>query len=164
MSGLSIMRHECLNCTAVFHVFIILCQVKKETTKEKKPPTIQCSAQAFICNLEASPQWAFALIVLMWECWDGKGMAGSGCHTEQCVISKHRIGKLLVHGSAGVWWQQVAGKFSETECHVVAQSLPLHYSWKPVWEMYFGDWRCGLPTLRGMNIHHRGCTECTEYS
>lgn len=48
MSELSIRLHECPNCTADFHAFTILCQVKKETTKEKKPPTIQCNAQALL--------------------------------------------------------------------------------------------------------------------
>lgn len=48
MSDLSLMLRECLNYTAHFHVLTILCQVEKETTKEKKPPTIQCNAHALL--------------------------------------------------------------------------------------------------------------------
>lgn len=136
MSELSIRLHECLNRTADFHAFTILCQVKKKNNKKKETShySVQCpgTSLSVICRKTGFPPSKLVLpLALVWECWGGKGTSGSACHPEQCVISKHRTGKLWYMDQLETGGSRKLESFPslvETECHVLAQSLPSHYS------------------------------------
>lgn len=108
--------------------------LKKKQQKNRNLPLFRAMPRHFfICHLEVNrlpPQRVCALVALIWECWGGKGTAGSGCPPEQCVISKDRTSKLLVHGAAEDRWSQEAGKFSQlgrawVPCYSSVSTTPL---------------------------------------
>lgn len=146
MSELFIRLHECPNCTADFHAFTILCQVKKRNNKRKETShySVQCpgTSLSVICRRTGFPPSKLVPSLP----WSGSAGVGKAClavdvtqsnvsfpNTEQA--NSWYMDQLETGGSRKL---ESFPSLVETECHVLAQSLPSHYSWEPVWEMYCG--------------------------
>lgn len=108
--------------------------VKKETTKENKPPTIPCNVQIFLF-LSFGEQQASPSATLCPYCL---GCAGVGRArlavdvTQSCVLFPNTkqtnswyMDQLEMGDSRK---QKNSPSLVETECHVIAQSLPPHGS------------------------------------
>ena len=143
MSELSIILRECLNYTADFQLLTVLCQVKKETTKENKTPTIQCNAQGLL-YLSFGGEWASPPASSSPRCLvlQVLGWGGHGCQrmSSRGVCYFQAENRQTPASTARTWigWRwAIAGSWAvlpdsvEIKCHVMPQSLPPHRALLP---------------------------------